>query len=159
MIVSTYPCLVVHVPQFVVVHLLVAHTRSHSSQNWLKGLREAPRRSVLTLNNDLPLPFSSFMPRWFEEVSVCLLLGRVRRGSVGLSCPLHDFRPLLAGLVWFRVVLGCGPDLVPWTLSYFCLSFGPSVGVPLVRPPLRPTSSARLLAYLHERTHPPNHCD
>ena len=60
MIVSTYPCLVVHVPQFVVVHLLVAHTRSHSSQNWLKGLREAPRRSVLTLNNDLPLPFSSF---------------------------------------------------------------------------------------------------
>ena len=42
MIVSTYPCLVVHVPQFVVVHLLVAHTGSHSSQNWLEGLREAP---------------------------------------------------------------------------------------------------------------------
>ena len=58
----------------------------------------------------------------------------------GLSCPLHDFRPLLACLVWFWVVLGRGPDLVPWTLSLLLSVLWPFCWCPTCSP----TSSSHI---------------
>ena len=111
-------------------------------------------------NNDLPLPFSSFMPPWFEEVFRLLAVGS---GSswFGLVCPAHCTTsvPYLLALFGSGLCLGVVLTLCLGLYLYFCLSFGPSVGVPLARPPLRPTSSARLLAYLHERAQHPNHRD
>ena len=56
----------------------------------------------MTFNNDLPLPFSSFMPWWFEEVFRLLAFGFV---VVRLVLPAYctTFVPCLLALL----VPGC----------------------------------------------------